>query len=257
VRTTNGKHAHGVGTMLTRARVAGGRVVQASTRGPLVPSAAGRRLPWAHYLAVPGTVEVVGWRGAADAAVAFADGGDPGPHLDPGAASDNVLARLQASSVLDGSPAIRARRTRLRWAAAPGTESGTRRSRPGMSGEFVLTGETIRTLRIRVPEGEDLASAAVAALCEDIGFHDWLLTTVAAISHRIGESSDDAAVLHRLRPAVDHLLHLWMPGGSVPPGMSAAWEAIDADLGLTRQWRSCVDRVRDFMAMRALERMTG
>jgi hypothetical protein len=249
MRTASGRSAHGVGTMYSRARVAGGRVVQASTRAMLVPTLIGRRLPWSHYLAAPSTVEIIGWRDTDELADGFITDAVTGPYLQPGAVSETVLARIQASHALDRNPAFRARRTRLRWSAT--FDAG--RARP--AGELVLVDETLRTLRIALPADDDLRLEAVAALCEDIALHDWLLTTVTGIAHLIGTAPDDEGAVHRLRPAIDHLLHLWMPGAALSHDASDFAEELDADLGLTRQWQACVDRIRDFMALRALELM--
>jgi hypothetical protein len=78
---------------------------------------------------------------------------------------------------------------------------------------------------------------------------------VTGIAHLIGTAPDDEGAVHRLRPAIDHLLHLWMPGAALSHDASDIAEELDADLGLTRQWQACVDRIRDFMALRALELM--
>ena len=56
-------------------------------------------------------------------------------------------------------------------------------------------------------------------IAEDVALHDWLLSTVLEI---VGKSAlgviERQAALQRLLPAIDYLLHLWMPGarGATP-----------------------------------------
>ena len=52
-------------------------------------------------------------------------------------------------------------------------------------------------------------------------------------------------VLHRLRPAIDHLLHLWMPGARGGEISGAVWAGLDRRPGFDRQWQSLVHRIRD------------
>lgn len=245
LRTKSGTKARGTGTLLARARVTAGRVLQASARGTLVTADA-RRRDWARHLERLGTIEVSGRATADDLAAGFPGTDAPGPALDPGAACAQLLARVQGAPSLDRVPAFRARRTRLRWSAALGADD-----RPG--GVFTLRGATERTLHLRLPSARLADPREIAALCEDLALHDWLLTVVADVAERACAGPADPASLRRLRPAVDHLLHVWMPGLDVPPALLAVWDDLEAAPGFTRQWRSCVDRIRDHMAMNTLE----
>ena len=95
--------------------------------------------------------------------------------------------------------------------------------------------------------------AAVAGLCEDFALHDWLLTTVVRMldGSRLG-SLDGADAVRALRPAVDHLLHLWMPGARVHHALAPLWEVLEREPGFTRQWRTLVQRIRDQLAVQAI-----
>lgn len=245
LRTGSGAKTRGTGTLLARARVTAGRVLQASARTTLVPGNP-RRPGWARHLERLGTVEASGRATADDLAAGFAGTDPPGPTLDPGAACDHLLARVQGAPPLDRLPAFRARRTRLRWSAR--FDGG---ERPG--GVFTLHDATRRTLQLRLPSPRFADATEVVALCEDLALHDWLLTVVADVAERACAGPADQASLRRLRPAVDHLLHVWMPGLDVPPALLAVWDDLESAPGFTRQWRSCVDRIRDHMAMNTLE----
>jgi hypothetical protein len=95
---------------------------------------------------------------------------------------------------------------------------------------------------------------AIVALCEDLALHDWLLTRVLRIVEPscIGAPSATEA-LARLRPAIDHLLHLWMPGARVDTALLPVWEALERRLGFTLQWQTLVARIRDQLAVHTLE----
>ncbi|WP_436772309.1 SCO2521 family protein [Yinghuangia sp. YIM S09857] len=247
VRTGSAAKSRGVGTLLARAKVTGGRVLQASTRGTLVPGGT-RRLPWAHYLERLGTVEVIGRARTDDLAKGFPGTRPPDAELAPGAVSDRLLAQVQRSAALDHQPTFRARRTQLRWSAVavPG-------SRPG--GTFTLFGTTERTLELRLPADGFPDAAEIAALCEDLALHDWLLSVLAEAADRAGGQADTAS-LHRIRPAVHHLIHLWSPGTDIRAELLAVWEDLEERPGFTRQWQTCVDRIRDSMSLNILEGLT-
>src|SRR5262249_13005278 len=56
----SGGRMRAIGTVVSRATITGGHLVQGSAHVRVVQGFAGRRLPWSHYLALPGTVETVG-----------------------------------------------------------------------------------------------------------------------------------------------------------------------------------------------------
>ncbi len=55
-----------------------------------------------------------------------------------------------------------------------------------------------------------------------------------------------------LRPAVDHLLHLWMPRAHVDRSLGHLWDELEQEPGFTRQWRSLVQRIRDQLAVQTI-----
>ncbi|WP_204055832.1 SCO2521 family protein [Microbispora corallina] len=229
----------GVGTVLSRCAITGGRVAQGSSYVRLTRAEADRRLPWSHYLARPGVVEVLGKAKARDLADGFADDPPPGC-LDLGAISGRFLDLAQSSPLLDRRAPFKVPRTRLRWVA----ESGEPAIR------FVLRSDRTRSVLV-VHDGA--FTPAVADLCEDLALHDWLLTTLLVLLERarIGAVPGPEAAA-RLAPAVDHLLHLWMPAARLGDAMAPYWESLDRRPGFSRQWQSLVDRVRDQVTVNTL-----
>jgi hypothetical protein len=229
----------GAGTVLSRSSITGGRVVQGSSYTRIERSGSDRRQPWSHYLARPGVVEVLGKAKARDLADGFAED-PPADGLDLGAISARFLDVVQSSPLLDRRAPFKIARTRLRWVAEEGE--------PAI--HFTLHSEQMRTVRL-VHTGE--FTPAVVDLCEDLALHDWLLTALLVIIERArigGTPGPEAAV--KLAPAVDHLLHLWMPSARVDDLLSPFWESLDRRPGFTRQWQSLVDRVRDQLAVHTL-----
>jgi hypothetical protein len=244
--TRSGARPRGVGTAVTRATVTGGRVLQGSTRTVLVRGGSDRRLPWWHYLARPGVVETTGRAGWADLADGFL--GSPQPStLDLGAPNERILDDIVVRPELDRRPPFRARRTTLRWVASTAEADGD-----GPVAHFAVRSETLRTARLALPAGglpaDDLP--AVVEWCEDVALHDWLLTTLIEMVDRSGLGGvSGAAAVRRLRPAVDHLLHLWMPAARVDRRLLPLWEWLERRPGFTRQWDVSVNRIRDQIAV--------
>ncbi|MDI2129019.1 SCO2521 family protein [Yinghuangia seranimata] len=245
----SGPRGRGLGTVLARARLVGGRVIQASVRARLVCNAE-RRRPWGHYLARLGDVEVLGKADAPALADGFiadadtdADAGLVRVTLDTGAVCESLLMDLQRAPALDHRPTMRTRRTRLRWSARRDPDA------PVLSGRFTVVDETLRTLSLHLPADTAFDPADLAALCEDLAHHDWLLTTAGRVAEQACTGAADPTALRRLRPVVDHLLHLWTPGTDVAPALLPAWDALEARPGFSRQWQTTVSRIRAFLAL--------
>ncbi|MBV1850601.1 SCO2521 family protein [Catellatospora tritici] len=237
-----GARVRGVGTVCTRATITGGHVAQASAYVRVVRGDAGRRLPWSHYLAAPGTIETIGKIDAASITDAMLRG-EPGEALNLDAIGNRTLDQVQLDHRLDHRPAFRTARTRLRWAAGPG-ESTTL--------SFSLDDPTTRTLRL---PRTDLDDRATAAFCEDLALHDWLLTTLLTMVESRPAGSARADTVARIRPAIDFLLHLWMPAARTDPALQELWRDVERRPGFTRQWRVNVDRIRDQLALATIERL--
>jgi hypothetical protein len=262
-----------VGTVAARAVLTGGHVVQGSVRAG-VTAGADRRQPWAHYLARPGEVQSVGRLAADDVAAGYlaesangsrgasvggpvggSVGGSVGaaePVLDLGAVAERLIGRVQLHPELDHRIPLRARRSRLRWVAT--FEDGHADGRPPVWAEFTVHDEVLRTLRVRVntaafagPDADVIAD--VQGFCENLALHDWVLTTLLNVVERSGlGSTRGVEAIAAVRPAIDHLLHLWMPGAHVADSMMPLWESLEKRPGFTRQWAATVQRIRDQLA---------
>ena len=131
------------------------RIVQVGTHASLVREPTGRRRPWAHYLAQPGILEVIGTYAEDPLATGFLAEVNPAQTLDLGAVSSRSLAAVQRSRPLDHPPPFRSRRTRLRWAASSGDPSLVLR----------LGDDGMRTVRLTT---EDLDPRMLADFCADL-----------------------------------------------------------------------------------------
>jgi len=243
----SGARTRVIGTTMSRACITGGHILQGSTYVRVGRSDANRRLPWSHYLSRPGSVEAIGRADPDDLVRGFAIPEPPIGTLDLGAISGRVMDSVQVRAGPDRAPPFRMWRTRLRWAAMPiaeHSESAEPRVR------FTVEEGNVRTLTVIANVN---SPTHVVELCEDLALHDWLLTSLVLILERsrIG-ALPRSEVVHRLAPAVDHLLHLWMPAVRVNQSLLGVWESIERWPGFTRQWRASVDRVRDQVAVSTL-----
>ena len=245
VPARSGTRVRGVGTVTGRAVVTGGRVLQGSVCTRLDHGELDRRLPWSHYLSRPGVIETTGRFDRPDLTAGFfADEGSEST-LDLGALSDRVIASVQTNSRLDHAIPFKSKRTQLRWAVWTDESHMT-----GARGEFIVADDTLRTFSLAL-EGD--AGPEVVELCEDLALHDWVLSTVSQLVERSGiGSTDGPETLTKLRPAIDHLLHLWMPGARVADSLRPLWESLERWPGFTKQWQSTVARIRDQIAVHTL-----
>lgn len=230
----SGARHRAIGTVVTQAAITGGHVLQGSAYTRVVNSDVDRRLAWPHYLARAGVVETLGKVDRQALAVSFLSETTP-PGIDVGAICAEVMHLVQASPELDQKTPLRTARTKLRWVAFTGDESGRV--------QFTIEERGLRTLRLSLG---DRTPAAVAEICADIALHDWLLTSLQSLI----EASDIGAlpraqVVRRFGPAIDHLLHLWMPAARID---HTVWDAVERRPGMTRQWEASVNRVRDQIA---------
>jgi hypothetical protein len=246
--TGSGARVRGVGTVVHRATITGGHVLQGSAMVRLTGSEARHRLPWSHYLARPGRVETIGGSDWADLARGFVAAPGAAATLDLGAISSRVMHAVQSSPFVDRTPPFRTARTRLQWVAVT-TGGAAPTGSPGDSGErvaFSIESEQRRTLQLHCPAEQ---VAALAAFCEDLALHDWLLTTLLNMIERSRIGGDSRArTVGRLRPAIDHLLHLWMPAARAGQDLLELWEGLERRPGFSRQWQASVNRIRDQIA---------
>jgi hypothetical protein len=254
--TVSKARIRGVGTVVSRAAITGGHVLQGSTFTRVVKGEADRRLPWSHYMSQPGVVETVGKADRDDLADGFTEIGPGGggtaapPNLDLGAVSDRLMDEVQVAEGLDRQPPFRMARTQLRWVV---THSASPQ-RPAQI-RFSVDNDTLRTTAIEVDVDDP---RSIAAFCEDLALHDWLLTTLLDIIERsrIGDGSR-TRVIDRLRPAIDYLLHLWMPAARVDQAVLPLWGSLERQPGFTKQWRAMVDRIRDQVAVGTVAQLSA
>jgi hypothetical protein len=235
-----------VGTVAARAVVTEGRMLQATAGIVVAGSGTDVRRPWSHYLARPGVVEPLGKLPERAVADGLLTGRARPGELDLGAVAERLLARVARHRALDQRAPFKSRRTRLRWVASRALDG----EGPSLD-SFTLAEDGLRTVELRLPAR--VSPAAAAALCEDLALHDWLLTTLVRMVERSRLGSADApeAVLS-LRPAVDHLLHLWMPTAHVDRTLAPLWDVLEREPGFTRQWQTLVQRIRDQLALQAI-----
>jgi hypothetical protein len=247
----SGRGVRSVGTVASHAVLTGGRVLQGSAHVEILRAAHGRRLPWSHYLAQPGRAEVIGRHRDPDVATAFLDLTEAGGgRLDLGSIAQHTVDAVYDEAPLDFRAPMKSGETRLRWAAT-WADGGD-----GDAVTLALRSDGVRTVRIETA-GARAGPDAVLALCEDLALHDWLLTTLTAVCERglRGGSASHAQSLRLLRPAVECLLHLWMPGAHVDDRLAAVWDGLERRPGFSRQWLTSVQRIRDFLAVSTLQQL--
>jgi hypothetical protein len=238
------RQVRGVGTALQRAAITGGHVVQGSAYAAFVSGDGGGRRPWSHYLTRPGVIETLGRTRWDETAAALAAPERPGAALDLGAMAGRTADRVQRAVPARGTVRLRSPRTRLRWVAS--VEEPDAAPRVGFS---VGVGD-LRVLRLTV---RGVPAAELAAVCEDVAMHDWLLSALLEI---IGKSAIGAVprqqALERLLPAIDYLLHLWMPGARGDELTAEVWDVLERRPGFSRQWNTLVHRIRDQLSVGAV-----
>jgi hypothetical protein len=112
-------------------------------------------------------------------------------------------------------------------------------------------GDEARVLRFHAPP--DAEPGRLAAVAEDVALHDWLLTALLEIMRKaaIGVLPREEAI-ERLLPAIDYLMHLWLPGARGDALSDRVWAALESRAGLSRHWDLLVNRIRDQLAVAAL-----
>jgi hypothetical protein len=234
-----------IGTVRSHAAMTGGRVLQGSAYVTVAQSRHNRRLPWSYYLSLPGTVEVIGTARLPDVAAGFAATANNGG-LDLGSIGARVMNEVHQSRSLDGRVPFKMARTTLRWIVAPTLLP----LGDGPPVQFTVDEGNRRTVLLRLDlEPSDGTAERLVELCEDLALHDWLLTALETLIERsqIGSGSPEQ-IVDRLKPAIDQLLHLWMPAARTDPALGELWQSLERRPGFTLQWRAGVDRVRDQLA---------
>ncbi|MFC6023731.1 SCO2521 family protein, partial [Plantactinospora solaniradicis] len=236
--TGSGRGSRGVGTVVSHAAMTGGHVLQGSTYTQLDRAVSNRRLVWSHYLSRPGWVETIGKVDIRDVSRGFLGPTYQPQTLNLGAISARLMDAVQSSARLDRQPPFRTKRTRLRWSVIPSTEESAE-----ARGTFRVESDTLRTLELTAPQHD---VPALVELCEDLALHDWLLTTLLSLMEAsLTGPGTRAQKIDRLRPAIDCLLHLWMPAARLDESVLPVWRDLEHRPGFTRQWQTSVTRIRD------------
>lgn len=227
---------------MQRAAITDGQVVQGSAYATLATADGSARRPWSHYLARPGVVEMIGRVRDEDLADAFASPARGEDALDLGAVARRITGEVQASARGASTEVLRAARSQVRWVARV-DEGGADLA----DVRFNLHDRRLRLLRFTT----SYASAPhLAAACEDVALHDWLLSTLIENVRKaaIGIESRPET-LRRLRPVIDHILHLWMPAASGDEFAGELWGVLERHGGFSRQWEALCHRIRDQLSV--------
>jgi hypothetical protein len=238
------RRVRGIGTAWQRAAIVDGHVVQGSAYATIDRADGSSRRPWSHYLSRPGIIESVGrtrWHELADAFAAPEQAPDA---LDLGGIARQAADRVQRNSRAAGRPALRAARTSLRWVVLiEPCDSGIDGIR------FAVHGDKLRVLSL-VADGAD--PSRLAAVAEDLALHDWLITVLLEVTRKAAIGVlPRPEVITRLLPAIDYLLHLWLPRADDELAR-VLWNVLEGRVGFTRQWNTLVNRVRDQVAAGAV-----
>ncbi|KUL21543.1 SCO2521 family protein [Streptomyces regalis] len=243
--TSNGSKVRAVGTVIARAALTEGRLLQSTAYFSAPAAGPDTRRPWGQYLVRPGLVEPFGKLPQQATVEGVLRGAGRG-ELDLGTIAEGLLTQLRRHALLDRRVPFKSRPTHLRWVARRQPE-GERASLTN----FTVAEGGLRTMELRLPE--DVPAAAAAGLCEDLALHDWLLTTVQQMldNSRIG-AADGPSVVEALHPVVVHLLHLWMPRAHVDAALGHLWDVLEEKPGFSRQWEKLSRRIRDRLALQAV-----
>ncbi len=232
-----------VGTPATRVFLTDGRIVQAGTHATFHQDPVGRRRPWSHYLAQPGVLEILGRASDQSLAAGFLRGPSTAKDLNLSAVNVRALASIQRSEQLDHTPPFRSRQTRLRWSAEA--------SDGELDIAFTVGADGLRTVRLRAPEPDP---RALADFCADLALHDWLLSTLLDLVDRaVARRRPAAELIGLLRPAIDHLVHTWMPAAHASRALDRIWQELDLRSGFSLQWQKTVERIRDQLSVGLIE----
>lgn len=245
--------ARGIGTVISHALVTAGLVLQSSATANIQRAASDQRLAWSYYVARPGVIEVVARVDTSDLAADLAAGyladSKPIATLDLGAVSEHLIGEVQGRPQLDHVTSIRVRPTRIHWAVRL-SDSSTPTAR------VHVVDDVVRTLELTARENQ---LGLAVRFCEDFALHDWLLTTLGQIIEQAdrarakGARAKGGEPIEILSPAIERLLHLWMPGAHVDPVMRTLWGALEQRPGFSLQWNAQVARIRDQIALQTLQ----
>jgi hypothetical protein len=239
----SGRRVRAAGTIRTRTTVTAGRIVQGSSYATFAQGT--HRSAWSNYLTRPGRIEAIGALDAIDLRDGFTDGRPTATTLDIGAVSGQAIDRVLGCEWFDRMPPLRTARKQLRWVLMT---SDLAQAEP--SAAFTIRDEDMRTLVIVVDTMDETDLPRILVLCEDLALHDWLLTIMVSLVGKVQSSKvSTKQKTAQLLPAVEHLIHLWMPAARVSDEVMSVWRDIERHPGFSRQWNTSVEWIRDQIAV--------
>jgi hypothetical protein len=251
--TSNQSKVRAIGTALSRAAITGRQVVQGTAYTTVEFAEARDRQPWEYYLSRRGIVETIGRSDMSTVADGFLGREAEKGYLNLGAVGQLALDRVLSGRGLDRRPPFKTMRGRLRFViggAARGSDPG---ADDGQAQTVMFGMDDEKQRRVRLPR-RGAAVADVVDLCEDLALHDFLLTTlVDEVERGLTAAGTRRQAAAALAPVLHHLVHLWMPAARVKDDLSDIWQALEHRPALSRQWQAAVNRVRDHVALAALE----
>jgi hypothetical protein len=256
----NGRRRRMIGTVRSTVSIIDGQLLQIASCTQIRTSDLDRRQPWSHYLANPGTLDLLG-PPAATVGKAIARGFlTPAPgveSLNLTGLNNRLRAGIQRSDRLDHQVPFSARRARLRWSAWLS-------QRAGQHAELTIGPDDLRTLQLELPASVPLVplAEAIGDFCALLARHDWLLTTLREKADRVLRSrrprtGADLDALREVHLVVIDLAHTWIPPERIDPRLAALWEELEAQAGTTAQWSALVDRIRDAVQNSLLQSLSG
>ncbi len=244
-----------IGTVISRASIVGGAVVQGTAYSNLVPSTTKRRrMPWPHYLSSPGQIETNGKFRTEDVELGFLDFSSRRQDaLAIGAIAESLTDRVQQDARLDHKAPFKAQRTSVRWIFHTQDPMRDTEDRGSVEAHFRLEGPTNRILRVR---DSSLTVSDCVRVCESVAYHDWLLSTLLRRVESAGLSDAGTRAIDRLRPTLEHLNHLWMPRAHLSLRGASFWDSFEHSIDFSRQWNTAVDHIRDLMFIELLDALS-
>jgi hypothetical protein len=245
--STSGSKVEAIGTVASRASIVGGTIVQGTAYTELVPAVTNRqRMPWSHYLANLGTIEVAAKFRSPDVMAGFLDFE---AHADGsmaiGAIAERVIDRVQQHPRINHRAPFRARRTSMRWVLMMEEAIQNTEVVGGMTeAHFRLEGQANRGLVIY---SSKLGMADCVRLCESIAYHDWLLSTLLRRMDPGGSAATGSTFIDHVRPMLEYLIHLWMPKAHISSDGGQIWDGFEKSIGFSKQWDTAVEHIRDLM----------
>lgn len=226
-----------IGTARARAILTAGHVLQGSARVDVLLDASKRRLPWSHYMARTGVVEVINRADPSDLVAGFLRGGPGRSLLDLGSIGAYVMSLLDHVPQIDRQARLKTQNHRLLWAALMIEDAEP-------DGHIEAGDDGVFLVRMSTPSA---LLPQFVEFCEILALHHWLLATLKNAFDRSTRKGLRAE--GELDPALSYLGHVWNPTAHLPHEMRWLWDALEAEAQLSWEWQSTLTRMRDKVAL--------